>query len=391
MKPALPFPEFEYRRRRDRVRDEMAARGVDVLYVTSPPNLLYLTGYQAIWYPPRLPVGAVLVRDAPDVVAFDWVRHEGYVRDAVLCDDAVFFEYADAVDVAVEAFRSRGWLDGAVGLEESAANPSPALLDALTRGLTDAGGRVVSGDWVVDRVRLYKSDAELERVRTAADMADRAFERLAGELRPGISELEVSARIAALLAEEGSEIAATPPLVSSGPDAWRDTHAFPGHRLLQRGDVVSVDACGVVDRYHANLSRTYALGEVSPVARELLEQAAGSVDELVRAARLGEGPEAAAAAAERYVRERIAPERIWWVGGYALGLALPPSWVGHTYLANDGPQRCLLMPGYVSNFENVFFDEHEGFAADFIETVVMTETGLEVLSRLPRTLIDVAV
>jgi Xaa-Pro aminopeptidase len=391
MKPALPFPEFEYRRRRDRVRDEMAARGVDVLYVTSPPNLLYLTGYQAIWYPPRLPVGAVLVRDAPDVVAFDWVRHEGYVRDAVLCDDAVFFEYADAVDVAVEAFRSRGWLDGAVGLEESAANPSPALLDALTRGLTDAGGRVVSGDWVVDRVRLYKSDAELERVRTAADMADRAFERLAEELRPGISELEVSARIAALLAEEGSEIAATPPLVSSGPDAWRDTHAFPGHRLLQRGDVVSVDACGVVDRYHANLSRTYALGEVSPVARELLEQAAGSVDELVRAARLGEGPEAAAAAAERYVRERIAPERIWWVGGYALGLALPPSWVGHTYLANDGPQRCLLMPGYVSNFENVFFDEQEGFAADFIETVVMTETGLEVLSRLPRTLIDVAV
>ena len=105
MKPALPFPEFEYRQRRERVRDEMAARGIDVLYVTSPPNLLYLTGYQAIWYPPRLPVGAVLVRDAPDVVAFDWVRHEGYVRDAVLCDDAVFFEYADAIAVAVAAFR----------------------------------------------------------------------------------------------------------------------------------------------------------------------------------------------------------------------------------------------------------------------------------------------
>ena len=389
MTPALPFPEFEYRQRRERVRDEMAARGIDVLYVTSPPNLLYLTGYQAIWYPPRLPVGAALVRAAPDVVAFDWVRHEGYVRDAVLCDDAVFFEYADAVDVAVAAFRARGWLGGTVGLEESSANPSPALLNALSRGLTAAGAAVVSGDWVVDRVRLYKSDAELQRVRTAADMADRAFERLAVELRPGISELEVSARVAALLAEEGSEIAATPPLVSSGPDAWRDTHAFPGHRLLQRGDVVSVDACGVVDRYHANLSRTYALGDVSGVARELLELAAGSVDELVRAARPGEGPEVAAAAAERYVRERIAPERIWWVGGYAIGLALPPSWVGHTYLANDGPQRCLLMPGYVSNFENVFFDEQEGFAADFIETVVMTESGLEVLSRLPRTLIDV--
>lgn len=124
--------------------------------------------------------------------------------------------------------------------------------------------------------------------------------------------------------------------------------------------MVSVDACGVVDRYHANLARTYALGEVSAVARELLEQAAGSADELIRAARPGEGPEAAAAAAERYVRERVAPERIWWIGGYALGLALPPSWVGHTYLANDGPQRCLLAPGYVSNFENVLSTRTRG-------------------------------
>ena len=360
--------------------------------MTSPPNLLYLTGYQAVWYPPRLPVGAVLVRDAPEVVAFDWVRHEGYVRDAVLCDDAVFFEYADAISVTVATFRSRGWADGldraraelrepgpGCGERALAARwPPPARASSPATGSSTASGSTS---------RTPSSSG----VRSAADIADRAFERLSEELRPGISELEASARVGMLLAEEGSEIAAMPPLVSSGPDAWRDTHAFPGHRLLQPGDVVSVDACGVVDRYHANLSRTYALGEVSAVARELLEQAAGSVDELVRAARPGEGPEAAAAAAERYVRERIPPERIWWIGGYSLGLALPPSWVGHTYLANDGPQRCLLAPGYVSNFENILFDEDEGFAAAFIETVVMTDSGLEVLSRLPRTLIDVAV
>src|ERR1044072_4917814 len=55
MSPALPFPEYEYRQRRERVRDEMAARGIDVLYVTSPPNLLYLTRYQAGWSPRRAP------------------------------------------------------------------------------------------------------------------------------------------------------------------------------------------------------------------------------------------------------------------------------------------------------------------------------------------------
>jgi Xaa-Pro aminopeptidase len=388
--PALPFTEGEYRARRERVRAAMADKGIDVLYVTSPPNLLYLTGYEAIWYPPRLPVGAVLVASEETVVAFDWSRHEGYVRTGVLCDDAVFFEYADAPQVVADAFRARGWSGGTVGLEGMALNPAPAVVRELSDALAAAGAAVVSGDWVVDNVRLYKSAAELDRMRIAADMADRALEQLAAELRPGISELEVSARVHDLLARAGSEIAATPPLVSAGPTAWRDTHAFPGHRLLQPGDIVSVDVCGVVDRYHANLSRTYALGDASPLARELLEQADGSLAELIGAARLGESPRPAAEAAERYVRERIPGDRIWWIGGYSLGLAFPPSWVGHTYLLDDGPERCALRPGYASNFENVLYDEREGFAAVTIDTVVMTEAGLEPLSRLPRTLIDVA-
>jgi Xaa-Pro aminopeptidase len=307
----------------------------------------------------------------------------------VLCDDAVFFQYGEAASVVADAFRTRGWLEGAIALEWSSPTPTGAVIAELAHRLRAAGGRVVSGDWVVDGVRLYKSAAEVERIRSAAAIADRAFKRLREDLRPGLSELEVSAHLGSLMAQEGSEIAATPPLVSAGPEAWTDVHAFPGRRRLEAGDVASIDVCGVVDRYHANLSRTFGLGEASPLARELLDLADGAVGELVRVARVGEGPEDAAAAAERHVRDRIAAERIWWVGGYALGLGVPPSWVGHTYLANDGPERCEWRPGYVSNFEVILYDAHEGFAAATIDTVLMTEAGLEVLSRLPRTLIDV--
>jgi Xaa-Pro aminopeptidase len=387
---ALPFSEQEYHDRRARVRARMAERSIDVLYVTSPVNLQYLTGYEAIWFPPRLPVGVALVRDAEAVACFDWTRHEGYVRARVLCDDAVFFDYGQAAQVVLDAFSGRGWLERAIALEWSSPTPTAAVVCELADRLRGAGARVGSGDWVVDGARLYKSAAEVDRIRSAAAIADRALERLVDDLRPGLSELEVSARLGSLLAQEGSEIAATPPLVSAGPEAWTDVHAFPGRRRLEAGDVASIDVCGVVDRYHANLSRTYGLGAASPLARELLDLAAGAVDELVRAARPGDGPEAAAAAAERHVRERIAAERIWWVGGYALGLGVPPSWVGHTYLANDGPERCEWRPGYVSNFEVILYDEHEGFAAATIDTVLMTEAGLDVLSRLPRTLIDVA-
>ncbi len=90
------------------------------------------------------------------------------------------------------------------------------------------------------------------------------------------------------------------------------------------------------------------------------------------------------------MRDRVPPEKVWWVGGYSLGLAFPPSWVGHTYLANDGLAEITWEPGYVSNFETVLVDAEAGFEAATIDTLVMTEAGLELLSELPRGLIEVA-
>jgi hypothetical protein len=91
-------------------------------------------------------------------------------------------------------------------------------------------------------------------------------------------------------------------------------------------------------------------------------------------------------AAEQYVFSRFDRERVWWVGGYALGIAIPPNWVGHTYLANDAFERYTWEPGYVTNYENILFDRDAGFTASYMETLLMGPERIEVLSRLPRTL-----
>jgi Xaa-Pro aminopeptidase len=385
----LPFDREEYQARMGRLCASLERRGIDVLYVTSPANLCYLTGYEAIWYPGRLPVGAAVERAAQKVVLFDWARHEGYARARPCCDEVVLFNYGDAPQVVAREFSRRGWSQTVVALEHWSPTPSAPVIAALADQLREQGVKLVFGDWIVDELRLYKSPAELECVRRAAAIADAAMGQLQRDLKPGMTELEVSARLAWILANRGSEVAASPPLVNSGPTAWADTHSFPSRRVLQAGDTVAVDCCAVVNRYHANLARTFALGTPNLRAREILELASGSILELQRAARLGEGPESAAADADRYVRERVAAANIWWVGGYSLGIAMPPSWVGHAYLANDGPLRCRLSAGYVSNYETVFIDREEGFEAACIDTVVMTDAGLEVLSSLPRGLLEI--
>jgi Xaa-Pro aminopeptidase len=387
----LPFSVAEYRDRHARVRAAMEERGLDLLYVTSPANLFYLTGYEAIWYPNRLPLGVVVDRACPEVVFFDWTRHAAYVSTRVLCDEVVFVDYGLAPQQVAGAFAEFGWTKRVIGMEWCSLNPAAPVMSAVADLLRQMGSTLVSGDWVIDQIRLYKSAAEIDRIRRAAAIADGAMLQLQGELRPGMTELEVSARLTGLLAGRGSEVAAMAPLVNSGPGAWSATHAFPTRRALETGDVVAVDCCAVVDRYHANLGRTFAVGRPNPRAARMLDLAAGSVFELQRAARTGDGPEAAAAAADRYVRQRVPAENVWWVGGYSLGIAFPPSWVGHTYLANDGLEKCRLLPGYVSNYENVFVDREHGFEAGNIDTMVMTERGLEVLSSVPRGLLASAV
>jgi Xaa-Pro aminopeptidase len=386
----LPFPLEEYRDRLSRVRAAMAARGLDLLYVTSPANLFYLTGYEAIWYPNRLPLGAVIDAASPEVVFFDWTRHEAYVSTRVLCDQIFWLDYGRAPEMVASAFDQLGWGHRVVGLEWLSPNPSAPVMTAVADLLRERMSTIVGADLLVDNIRLYKSVAEIERILRAAAIADAAMLQLQADLHPGMTELEVSAHLSALLASRGGEIAAMAPLVNSGPTAWADTHAFPTRRQIQKGDTVTVDCCGVVDRYHVNLGRTFYVGEPNTRAAAILRLAADSILELQRHARPGEEPQGAAAAAEQQVRERIPAEQIWWVGGYSLGIAFPPSWVGHTYLANDGPEKCRLSPGYLSNYENVFMDREDGFEAAYIDTILMTDSGLEILSQIPRVLLPCA-
>ena len=382
----LPFSEDEYRERARRVREEMRRREVDVLFVMSPANLCYLTGFESIWYPPRAPLGLVVSATDEQLVFLDYERHETLVRDTALFDDAVFYRYEDALDTIAAAFRDHGWTEGSVGIEWWTQSPGAPLVREAADRLQALGAQIVDGDWIVDRVRAVKTESELVYVRTAAEIVDAAFADLLDSVRPGQTELQVAARLDAAMADQGGESAAIRTMVSAGPDVWCRTHSPPSRRTLEVGDVMYIDACGVFNRYHADLCRTVAIGRDHGEARRILEHTARSVEAVQRAVRPGDDLDVAQRAAEEWVFSEIPREQVWWVGGYALGIAVPPSWVGHTYLSNDAFEAFTWEPGYVTNYENIVFDRDGGFTASYMETLVMTESGVEALSRHPREL-----
>jgi Xaa-Pro aminopeptidase len=381
-----PFSIGEYRDRARRVRDEMERRAVDVLLVLSPAHLYYLTGFESIWYPPRAPVGVIVSRDDERLVFVDYQRHETLVERVAHYDEAVFYGYADAIDEILSAVRARGWASSTIGVERWTQSPGAPVVDRLADGLAAAGARVVAGDWIVDRVRLIKSPTEQEYVRRAGQIVDTAIGSLAEYVRPGRSELEIAAHLNSVMAAQGGEEAAIRTMVSAGPDVWCRTHSPPSRRPVAAGDVMYVDACGVYNRYHADVCRTFAIGRDHPEAREILAVTAGSVSAVQQAVRPGDPLDVAQRVAEEYVRSRFPAEKIWWVGGYALGIAMPPSWVGHTYIGNDAFEQFTWEPGYLTNYENVLFDRDAGFTASYMESLLMGAERIEVLSHLPREL-----
>ncbi|HEX7941395.1 MAG TPA: Xaa-Pro peptidase family protein [Gemmatimonadaceae bacterium] len=386
----LAFDLAEYESRRALVQTALRERGIDVLLVTSPSNTCWLTGFVASWYPPRLPVGVAIWADDGRRVFFDWTRHREFLPYGALYDEAEFVDYGTSHEEVAEQLARRS--PGAkVALEWASPTPSSSVILPLAAELRRRGIDVVDGDWIVDTLRLAKSPAEQDRMRRAGRIADATFRALPGHLRLGMTELEVAALVTTLMSEKGGEVPAQHPLVASGPSAWREVHGFPSGRRLERGDIVSVDASAVVDRYHVNLSRVFSIGADNAAAAEMMDAAAQSLRVLCDTARLGKDPAPAMDAAEAALRARVPAENIWWTGGYAVGISFPPSWVGHAYLANDGPTRIRLDEGYTSNFESILSDRANECEAAAIDTVMMTADGLVSLSGLPRELVVVEV
>ena len=153
----------------------MADRGIDLLLVTSPRNVNYLTGFDSIWFYHATPTCVALRADREEIVFFD-SYHERMANEFCYVDEALFFgfpeRHEEVMEFIVGALTDRGLLRGTAAVEMWAHNPSPALLNELRSLLDSAGCAAVDGSWVVDDVAMVKSPLEIACMRKAAKIAD---------------------------------------------------------------------------------------------------------------------------------------------------------------------------------------------------------------------------
>jgi Xaa-Pro aminopeptidase len=152
---------------------------------------------------------------------------------------------------------------------------------------------------VVEQLRVVKDDDELDAVRRAAKITNRAYERLADERFIGRSERDLAWRMDQLQRELGGEAVSFSTLVASGPNAARPHHS-PGEKKVEAGETVIVDAGCVVDGYCSDCTRTFAAGSLNGELHRAYEVCHEAQEAGLAAVRPGaSGPGADAAARDR--------------------------------------------------------------------------------------------
>jgi ectoine hydrolase len=384
----LPFEKIEYQQRLAKIRAEMLRREIELLILNDVANQHYVTGYdgwsfytpQAVIIPAEAsaePVWIGRAMDAAGGLLTAWMKPAnivGFPESYVQQPDR------HPMDWIAEWIVAKGWGNRRIGIELEAYYYSAKAHARLTAGLPNAV--FVDADLLVNWVRAVKSAAEIEYLRKASLLAELAVQTAYDVIEPGVRECDAIARIqAAQVAgspDFAGDITALPPTILGGENASAP-HIMWSDRRFGKNETIALELAGACRRYTAGLARTMQLGKTGPKVNETAEAVLEGMDAVLSTTRPGAVAEEVEVA-WRKVIERHGLKKESRIG-YSIGVAYPPDWGEHTISLRPGDRTVLQAGNVIHSILGMWMD---GWGIEISETILVTETGNETLTKFPR-------
>jgi Xaa-Pro aminopeptidase len=246
--------------RRGRAQEKIAEIGADAALITSGPNVRYLTGLASS------NAALLLIADGTAVLATDSRYTLAAQRD---CPDLELItgRFIEPRLAAEMTHRSLGTV--AFEAHEMTVERHAELVAGAERTKVIPFGRKI------EELRTVKDPSELELLGTACRISCQAIADVLSLIRPGLTERKLAAALEARMAELGAERPAFDTIVASGPNGAIPHHA-PTDRPMRRGDLITMDFGARYGGYHADMTRTVALGEPAGWQREIYDLVAAA-------------------------------------------------------------------------------------------------------------------
>jgi Xaa-Pro aminopeptidase len=245
---------MDYTARLLRLQKTLRRKKLDAILISRPENRRYLSGYSAANHGIAETSGLLLiVRKGPSLLLTDFRFREQAEREAQgfeirLYSKGIFRLLKSLVPelgIATLGFESH------YTLHSTAEN-----LFSLGR---DLGVTMIPLTGIVEKMRLIKSDEEIEHIRRSVHLNEQVFQKIFGRISGRETEIEVALEIGAQMRRGGGERESFETIVASGA-ASSLPHAVPGGRALEKNAPVVIDMGLVLNGYCSDMTRSFCLG-----------------------------------------------------------------------------------------------------------------------------------
>ncbi len=232
------------------IRGKLGAYGVDAMLLTCEANRFYASGFHSTGTD-----GAVLVtRDE----TYYWTDSryieaaQQQVKDAKIEMTTTEHGYTELLNDAIgrHALKTVGYDDEymTVAALRTYRDKTKAEFKGASKLLTD--------------LRMVKSPEEIEALVSAQRIAEKALEEIYNDIKPGVTEKEIAAKLTYLMLRYGAENMSFDPIVASGANGSKP-HAVPSEKKIAAGEFVTMDFGCIHHGYCSDMTRTVAVGNVS--------------------------------------------------------------------------------------------------------------------------------
>ncbi len=385
------FSVMEYKERLIKTKKKMVDQGIDVLLVSNPSNIYYLTGYNAwSFYVPQMlvvildedqPIWIGRGMDARSVQKTAWLDEEHTIS---YTDDYVQSIEKHPMDFVAKILKEIGQSSRAIGIEMDSHYFSALCFEKLKSALSNAKFKNASS--IVNWVRVIKSEQEIIYMKRAGKIVEKAMQAAYDTVNEGVRECDVAAnifhaQISGYESHGGDYTSIVPMLPTSSNTSC--PHLTWTERPYRDGDYLTIEIAGCYRRYHTPMARTMVLGKAPEKVRTLSEVVLEGINETIRKIKPG-------LAAEEV--EEVWSNTIMRYGhhkdsrlGYSIGLSYPPDWGEHTISLRKG-DKTILQPNMTFHLMPGIW--YEDYGVEITESIRVTESGCELLTNFPRKIFE---
>ncbi len=369
----LHFSVEEFKSRKDKIIKLLKEEKLDALLMFRQESMYWLTGYDTFGYVFFQTLvldqkgNIILLTRAPDLRQ---AQNTSNISDIRIWVDKNGSNPTEDLKVILDELNLKG---KKIGIEYEAYGLTGRNALRLNKSLENYC-LIEDTSELVSKLRVIKSNEEINYVKKAANLADKALSEVWKHAKAGVSESKILAEMNKVIFEGGGDYPANEFIIGSGKNALLCRYQAEKQKLNSQ-DQLTIEWAGTYRHYHSAMFRTIPIGKADPKHYKMHEACIEALNncenKLKPGSKVGEVYDIHAKTFDDlgYKNSRMN------ACGYSLGATFSPNWMDWPMLYTGNPY--VIKPGNVFFMHMILMDSENNLAMNLGETYLVTESGNE--------------